>query len=168
MIASSKIIHVNSDNPISGTSESFMFAFNKQAYTQYTHVCLLQCSIPSSYYLVQENLNTFELEENGTTVTLTVEPGNYTNKSFLFRVKELLNTHTPNGYTYDITMNNESKQANDGKFYYSVTGNGGIQPKLIVKDYLNEQFGFNMNTINSFVADISYYQYMGENMHIIM
>jgi len=153
MIASSKIIHVNSDNRISGTSESFMFSFNKQAYTQYTHVCLLQCSIPSSYYLVQDNYNTFDLEENASTVTITLEPGNYTNKSFLFRVKELLNANSPNGYTYDITLNNESKQANDGKFYYSVTGNGGIQPKIIVRDYLNEQFGFDVNTTNTFVGD---------------
>ena len=153
MFKNSKTIVINSANRTTGSNENFTYAYNKDMLESFTHVVLLQASIPLSYYLIQDSNNTFTLSENGSSVVITVSPGNYFRSSFLTHIKSLLNTNSPNGWTYDMTIPNESKEADTGKYTYSVSGNGGLQPSIIVSTNMYEQFGFDKNTTNTFSGD---------------
>ena len=106
MITASRVIHINSANRTSGSNESFTTTFSLGSDESYTHCCVLQASIPNSYYLVQENFNVFNLEEKGVAIPITVPPGNYNSRSFITIVKNLLNAYSPNLFVYDININN--------------------------------------------------------------
>jgi hypothetical protein len=151
MISTSRIIHINSQDRISGTNENFTYSYEQTQQESYTHCVVLGASIPVSYYLVQDGYNTFDLKENTTTVTITVPAGNYNTNSFANVVSQLMTANSPLGYTYAITMNNSFTNVNTGLFTYTVTGHS-FQPQLIFTTNLYEQFGFDENTTVSFVA----------------
>ena len=93
------------------------------------------------------------LQEGVLTATITIPPGHYNKNSFMTILISLLNTNSPNRFTYAITMNNEFSNTNNGFMYFTVSGNGGVQPDFIFTDYLYEQYGFNANSTVSFVSD---------------
>jgi hypothetical protein len=144
---SSRIVTVNSAKG-DGDNSNFKYKIPNIFIQQYDRVVLLSATIPISFYLVQEGLNTFVLREGLSDVTITIPVGNYNTNSFKTVLKNLLNSNSPNGYTYDITMNNSFTQVDDGKFNY--TCNGIIQPEFIFTTNLIEQMGFNRNTTYQF------------------
>lgn len=151
MISSSRIIHINSKDRLTGSNEAFTYRFALSPDEDYTHACVLQASIPLSYYLVQATKNTFTLEENGIQTTVSIPVGNYNVNSFITVATAALNS--AGNYTYSITMNNQYTNTNNGLFSFSVSGNAGIQPKFIFGSYLYEQFGFNSDSTNTFSGD---------------
>lgn len=153
MIANSRILHINSANRTGGTNSSFTYSFNLATDEEYDRCCVLQASVPISYYLVQDGYNTFTLQEGVSTATITVPAGNYNSRSFMTVVSGLLNTASPNGFTYAMTMNNTFSNVDDGKIYYSVSGNAGVQPDFILAENCYEQLGFNANSSVSFSSD---------------
>lgn len=154
MLQNSRIIHINSADRTAGTNEQFSYALNMSPDERYTHCCVLQASVPYSYYLVQSNYNTFQLQEAATTTTITVPAGNYNEHSFLTIVVSLLNANSPNGFTYSIAKKNSFNDTDDGKFYYGVANNGGVQPSLVFSSFLYEQFGFAENSTNTFTGNL--------------
>ena len=153
MLSNSKTIIINSSNRSSGTHSDFTFTYQKEPNENYTHAVLVGCSIPISYPLVQDGYNVFTLHEDGKTADITVTVGNYYRSSFLQHVKSLLNTYSPNGWTYNISIPNEAKEPDTGRYTFSVSGNSSVQPAIeIIDDNLSEQFGLNSG-INTFVAD---------------
>ena len=146
-------MHLNSADRTSGTNENFTFALNMGLGEQYTHCCVLGASIPLSYYLVQDGYNTMTLQEGVSTATITLEPGNYNTQSFMVVVAALLTAGSPHGWTYTITMNNAYSAVNNGKFCFTVSGNGGVQPSFVFGSTLHEQFGFAANTTATFAAN---------------
>lgn len=116
-------------------------------------VCMIRAVIKKSYYLVQSGYNTFILQEGSSSATITLQEGNYSASSFKTIVQALLNTNSPTGWTYTISLPNPLTQASTAKFTYTVTGNSGVQPSFIFSNNLCEQFGFNNNTTNSFVSN---------------
>ena len=152
MISNSRIIHVNSRDRTSGADENFTYSFNLSPDEHYTHCCVLQASVPVSYYLIQDGYNTMTLKEGVATATITVPPGNDNTNSCMTVVAELLNSGSPNGWTYAITMNNSFTSTNNGLMYFSVSGNSS-QPEFILTTNMYEQFGFNANSTNVFVGN---------------
>lgn len=149
MIGASKMIYINSEYRSAGTNENFRYdLILTEQERKYTHCVVTSCSIPMSYYLIQEEYNMFQLEEDGKTVDLVVDPGNYSTISFMIVIMKLLNDNSPNGYTYNMYMNNKQEK-NDGKIYYEVSGNGLIQPS-IKPNSMFEQFGFIKDSTNIF------------------
>lgn len=153
MISNSQIFYINSRNRISGTNSNFSYAIEIDRTKSYTHVCCLQLSIPKSFYLIQEESNTFTLQEGILSATITIPKGNYNINSLESNLTTLLNTASPNGWTYSITYPNTNTSADSGKFTYSVSGNSGVQPQFIFTTYLYEQLGFEQNSTNTFVAN---------------
>lgn len=149
-VINSRTVHINSADRIAGTNEQFTYALNMSPDERYTHCCVLQASIPYSYYLVQSNFNTFQLKEGGTTTTITIPAGNYNEHSFSTIVVSLLNTNSPNNFIYTMTKKNSFNDTDDGKFYYTVANNGFTQPEFIFTTHLYEQFGFSPNTTVQF------------------
>ena len=101
MIASKKIFHVNSANRISGTASDFEYKIDLPKNNQFNRVCVVDISIPKSFYMVNEGSNTFEIGGH----TLAVSEGNYSRKSFQITLSALIQ---PVGYS--ITYNNTNVQ----------------------------------------------------------
>lgn len=148
-----QIYTINSKFRISGTSSNFSYNINLPKDRKYDYCCLLSASIPISYYLIHSNHNTFQLRENSTTVDITVPIGNYSRNAFMTVVKNLMNTNSPNGWTYNITFPNDYTQTQTGKFTYTVSGNSS-QPSIIMNsDHIYRQFGFSRNSTNTFSSN---------------
>ena len=148
------IYYVNSANRLNpgDTNSNFSYEFTNLQDGEFDSVALLSASIPKSYYLFQTNQNTFQLKENNTTVNITIPIGNYNRNSLLYTLKTLLNTNSPNSWTYNITYPNINIQADTGFYYFTVSGNSS-QPSFIFGSYCFEQLGFNSNTTYTFVSN---------------
>lgn len=152
MFKNKKIYYINSRNRLNGTNSNFQYSIPLPDNSQFTHCAVLQASIPKSYYLVPNNQNTFTISENKVNTTITIPPGSYSRRSFLQQLNTAMNTGTT--YTYTITTpNTATGNAETGLFYFAVAGNAGVQPNLIIGNYLWEMLGFDRNTTYSFVAD---------------
>ncbi len=154
MIQAHQVFYINSANRISGTDENFSYLLPIDVTANYDSVCVLSASIPRSYYLVQSGFNTFTLQEDVLTATITVPAGNYSYLSFMAVLPTLLNNASPNGWTYSISYPSRLIEADTGRFTFTVTGNSGTQPSFIVdSSALCEQLGLEPNTTNTFVGD---------------
>lgn len=97
--------HVNSNQRSSGDNNfNFRYKINLPVDADVNRICLLDAQIPKSYYVVQDNYNTFQLSENGVTRTITLTAGNYNRKTFSQYLTTALNTGGV-GYTYTVTYN---------------------------------------------------------------
>ena len=152
-ITESSKFYVNSRNRMSGTDSNFAYYFNIPKDSRYNKVCLLQASIPKSYYMVQEG-EYFDLQEGILTANITVPP-NYTRKSFAVVLQATLTTSSPNGWTYLITYPNSSTLGDTGLYTYTVSGNAGTQPTFIfsTSNDLWKHMGFNSGSTNNFTAN---------------
>ncbi len=149
LMSKKKLFYIDSRMRLSGTDSNFSY-FIDIANEEFDHVCLLQANIPKSYYLVQNNRNTFTLRENGVSATITVPEGNYNRTSIKNKVQALLIADSPNGYTYTISIPSSTQDPDTGKFTFVVTNNSGVQPEFIFGDYLFEVLGFQEGSTNQF------------------
>lgn len=95
------------------------------------------------------------LTEGGTSVTITIPPGNYNINSFCQTVAPLLTAGSPNGLTYTMTYDNNYTQVNTGKIYYSVNTNSIACSFTFTTLPIYEQFGFSANSTNTFTVGVS-------------
>jgi hypothetical protein len=102
MTMEKKVYYINSTNKINGTHSNFLYKVSIPPNASFTHCSLIQASIPKSYYLVQETQNTFTLDENGTTYTITIPVGNYTRASFVTQLSTQLNA--TGDWTYVVSV----------------------------------------------------------------
>jgi hypothetical protein len=147
-----KLFYVNSRNRTNGTDSDFTYNFDF-GNLQPTHVVLLQCNIPKSYYVVRSGQNTFTLtEENTDSVVISITPGNYNRTTFKQTVNSLLTSNSPNGYTYTITVPS-GIGGDSGKYTYTCVGHT-LQTKFITASDNNifELLGFDEGSTNTFVA----------------
>lgn len=144
------VIYVDSDSRENGTHSNFTYRINLPRDNKYNRVALLQASIPKSFYIIQSGRNSFELEEGKLIATITVPPGNYSANAFRLELETLLNTNSPNQWTYTVTLDQTK-----GKYTYAVTGNTS-QPSISfwhIDTSLYKQMGFDYNSINPFVGN---------------
>ena len=133
------LIHIDSHQRLSGTHQDGLYKINIENGTiqDYDRVVLLSATVPKSYYAIEEGFNSFVLDENGATATITIPPGTYSANQFKDILPPLLNTASPNGWTYTMTFSQTT-----AKFTWTVTGNGGVQPSFITSNNVVEQLGF--------------------------
>jgi hypothetical protein len=143
-------VYVNSRERIAGTDESFTYNMNFPPNVEFTHVVCLNALIPKSYYLIQNGPleNIFQLQENSTTVTISVPIGNYLLSAFKTTISALLTANSPNGLTYTMTFPNNSGP-NSGKWTFT-QNNGTIQSSIIVNEHFFEPLGFFSTSTNAF------------------
>ena len=151
-ISASRIYYVDSENRISGTPSKFSYEFQIPATENYDHVCVLSMTIPLSYYLIRSPYNTFILREGPTDTTITVPAGNYSAISFAKVVTDLLNASSPNTFIYAISLGNSYTSVNTGKYTFTVTNNGMVQPAFIFGPRVCQQMGFDENSTNTFIS----------------
>jgi len=151
LITQKQYFYVNSNDRISGTHSDFEYELNILG--NFDYAVVLQASIPKSYYLVQSNRNTFILEEDGIQTTISIPIGTYDRNSFQSQLETSLNAQSFYHWVYTLAISDTTVTSDTGKYTITVNGNGGIQPKIILGNYLYEQFGFNANTTNSFIGN---------------
>lgn len=152
LITESTIYIIDSSQRISGTDSRFTYKINLPKGNEYNRVCLLQAIIPKSYYLIDEPLNTFTLSENGFDTIVTIPKGNYNAPMWSKFIANLLTTSSSQGYVYACALPDANVTTSTGKFTYSVSNNGGVQPFFIfpAESHLNEVFGFVRGSSNQF------------------
>jgi hypothetical protein len=152
LISSSRIYYIDSEERITGSASNFSYQFQIPQNEHYDHVCVLAMTIPLSYYLIRSGTNSFTLKENATNTVITIPIGNYTAISFATVLTGLLNTNSPNLWTYSVALTNSFTSVNLGKYTYTVTGNGLSQPSFIFATRICQQMGFAENSTNTFTS----------------
>lgn len=143
----SQVLNLNSLDRVSGNNADFIINIPiDEKQNDYDTVCLLSASIPKSYYLIQNNFNTFILEENMVQVIITITPANYSVSSFMTFLVPILNAFSPNGLIYSMAFNYDK-----GKFIFQVINPLSLTVSFIYTDFIFELMGFNENSTNLFV-----------------
>ena len=121
----------------------------------YDRITLVQAQIPVSFFTVSSDSNKFILTEGKTSVTISVEVGNYNIISWQKVIPILLSSNSPNGLNYSCTYVNQYTTPDLGLFTYTV--NSLVIPvsfTFLQNNYVYSQFGFYPNTTNSFSGGI--------------
>jgi hypothetical protein len=151
-----KVFYINSRNRTAGTDANFTYSIDMKGFSRPpTHCVVLQANIPKSFYIVQGGQNTFTLTEEGgaNSATVTIPVGNYSRLSFRTTLQTLLNTTSPNGYTYAVTTPTTSSAADTGKFTFTCTGHTLESGFVFTSDSnVFELMGFDIGSTNAFVG----------------
>lgn len=143
-------VYLDSINRIEGTSSNFSYNISFPREYSFNKVVVLNCTIPKTYYLIQDNYNTFILRELGVDKIIYIPLGNYTYSSWVATITNSLNANSPNTWVYSLIYP-QSNTPDTGKMTYTVTGNTG-QPSFIFfqENSVAEQFGFELGSTNTF------------------
>ena len=152
MILNPYFVYINSRDRISGTDEDFTYNIQFPDGVSFDRVVCLNCLIPKSYYLVQDSPEerTFQLKEDGITVSITAPVGSYLLSAFKKVIGELLTNNSPNGLTYTLAYPSQNGP-DTGKWTFTQT-NGAIQSSIIVNSHFFEPFGFFPESQNDFTG----------------
>ena len=146
-IQRSQIYYISSEMRNSGRGSNFNFTIDIPEGQHFDSVVVLSMSIPLSFYLIRPPYNTMILREDSIFKTITVPEGNYDAKNFMSVFKTLLNTNSPNGRVYNISIDIQTASYN-----FTVSGNTS-QPSFIIGHHLGDQLGFDVNSTNDFVGN---------------
>jgi hypothetical protein len=154
MAFTKQVYHINSRNRLTGTDSDFTYAIDLKNFDP-SHCVVLQANIPKSFYIVQDGYNTFTLTEEGgaNSATVTIPVGNYSRLSFRTALQTLLNTSSPNGYTYAVTTPTTSSASDTGKFTFTCVGHtleSGFT--FAANNNIFELMGFDAGSANAFVG----------------
>ena len=136
------IYHLNSANRLSGTDGDFRIKIditNGLDIKDFDSVCLLNASIPKSYYAIQEGSNQITLRELGVDTLIDIPPETYSATTLAKLMGELLTSNSNPNWNYTCSID-----ITTAKFTWVVTGNGGNLPQLF-PDELYERLGFDKN-----------------------
>ena len=148
-VQSSKRYYINSENRLSGTSSNFTYNIDIPDNSNFDSCLVVDISIPYSYYVIRAGHNFFTLRENGVDTVINIPRGNYDSETFATNLSALMNSNSPNGWVYTITLDMAT-----AKYNYSVSGNGLLQPTLIFSNHLADQAGFGKSSTNTFSGNI--------------
>ena len=148
----SKIIYLDSEERISGTSSNFSYAIDIPDGAKYDTCCVLSMTIPRSYYLVRSGQNRAILVLDGVEHPFEIPPGNYNADNFSEILLAILTgiavaAGMPAAFT--ITFSTIT-----GKYTYAYSGLGTASFKFENPSRLGHQMGFDEISENHFVAGV--------------
>lgn len=155
------IFYINSTDRISGGNADFQYKLPLPINNNYDRICLLQCSLPKTYYTVVDGRNYFGFQEGTGVITpIYVPVGNYTKQSLALTLKPLLEAASilhGHNHTYTITYPDINTENDDGKYTITVSNNGGMQFTFYIYDksiIIHEMLGFMPDGVYTSVANI--------------
>jgi len=150
------VINFNSKDRIAGTNSNFISLPVDLGLNKFDSVCLIQASIPKSYYNVPTNYNSFTLRETDDigyvfNITITLPIGNYTKINLASKLSSVMTAASLKGVTYVIT-NSVSTEPDTFKFTFTATDLGQIGGLALVFDDTSpfRQMGFESDSTNVF------------------
>jgi hypothetical protein len=110
---------INSSNRVSGTNESFDYIIDlDDTGNSYDQVAVTSVTIPKSYYNLSFD-SILELSEDGFSVDIPFERGDYNLTSLKLIVVQKLNFYSPGNYTYTMTSPDPLTEVDSRKFTYT-------------------------------------------------
>lgn len=152
--------YIDSVSRTSGESGNFTTKIDLPP-NNFNRVCLLQASIPKSWYLFDSTNNTFILKENSNQTTITIPVGNYTRISLASVLSLLLTNASKTAPLGDISNYNTysinyptSSQTNTNKYIYSYITTGVVKNASFLFQTNNccIPLGFNNSSTNVFTS----------------
>lgn len=139
------IINFNSKDRVSGTNSNFNSLPADLGNNAFDTVCLVQASLPKSFYNIPSPYNTFVLRENATSVTVTIPVGSYNRINLQSVLATRLNLVSPNGLTYTVSY--PASTAAD-TFHYTFTVNSSVIAVQFIFSSISvyRQLGFEIAT----------------------
>lgn len=147
------VISFNSKDRIGGTNSDFQSLPVDLGLNKYDSVCLVQASIPRSFYNVPSLYRTFTLRELGVNYSVTISAGSYNRNNLALVLASALTSASGNGWIYTVTYPNIAVVADTFKYTFTVSGNGVNQPSFILTTSMFRQLGFEENTTYAFTAN---------------
>ena len=135
---------------VQSTSSAINATLNIDINKKFTHCALSSCSIDKTFYgLPVDSILT--ITENGVNTNITFVKGNYSYKSFMAVFNAAVIPPTTS-WTYAVTYPDIRLSNDTGKFSFSVSGNGGLQPSFLVSSsvHLAKMFGLNLGVSTAF------------------
>jgi hypothetical protein len=147
------VVNFNSKDRISGTNSNFNSVPIDLGQNQFDTVCLIQASIPKSFYNVPSGYNTFTLRENATSVTVTITPGSYTRINLQSTLATLLTAASPNLLTYTVLY---PASTSPDTFHYTFSVNSTVIAVQFILTSISpfRQLGFESSTTYTFTPGI--------------
>jgi hypothetical protein len=154
-----QLFYIDSHKRTNGSDSKFSYILDVDPNVDFTDVVLLSASIPLSYYIVDNNNNTFTITENlgaGDLVRiLTLPIGNYNRISFARVLTSVLNDNS-NTYIYTISYENINREQDTGKYYF-LWSNSNISAEEPIFAFSHNRMyeicGFNANSSNTFSSN---------------
>jgi hypothetical protein len=144
------IVNFNSKDRGSGSNSNFNSLPVDLGNNAFDTVCLVQASIPKSFYNMPTGYNTFTLNENDgittTSVTITIPPGNYNRINLQSVLATILTNASPNGLTYTVSYP-ASTQADTFHYTFGVNASNAYTISFTFGDRSPfRQLGFDVGT----------------------
>jgi hypothetical protein len=141
------VINFNSKDRIQGTNSSFLSAPVDLGNNKFDSVCLVQASLPKSFYNMPTGFNTFILQESPffVSISVTIPPGSYNRINLQSVLAARLTALSPNGLTYTVSYPT-STQADTFKYTF-VTSSIVVSSRFIFNSTSPfRQMGFEVGT----------------------
>lgn len=99
-------INSGKNNIISGSTDNFNYNVNLPAdyVSVLNSVSVISCSLPKSFYQINEQNNIFYLVEDGQLITITVTPGNYTVQQWFTYLSSVLTSSSLFNIVYVVSF----------------------------------------------------------------
>lgn len=117
------VINFNSKDRVQGSNSSFLSQPVDLGNNQFDSVCIVQASLPKSFYNMPTGYNTFTLKENATSVIVTIPVGSYTRINLQSVLASVLTTASPNALLYTVSY--PASTVAD-TFHYTFTVNSSV------------------------------------------
>lgn len=143
--------HFSSERRTEGSISNFTSEHIDLKINNYDSCCLLEASIPRTFYNISTKNNSFILIEDSTEITIQLPEGSYTVQNIIATLTTELNTKGTNEYaiTYKTSI-----EPQDFKFTFNLlTNNNPIQPIFNFTTQLYKVLGFNKNSSNQFSSN---------------
>lgn len=154
LIKSSQVVHINSKFRQSGIDHDFTYNINLEKGNNFTHVAVIDISIPKSYYLIGENDTDFKIVERDINTeqitaqyTISMPIGNYSVTSFLYVLNNLFTGQTSH---YSASFPNSKTEAQTGKITFTHSNTHHISEFVFGANHLAEIMGFERGSTNRF------------------
>lgn len=139
------IINFNSKDRTSGSNSNFNSLPVDLGNNAFDTVCLVQASLPKSFYNMPSGYNTFTLRENVTSVTVTIPIGSYTRLNLQSVLATRLTAASPNGLTYTVSYP-ASTVADTFHYTFTVNSSAIAVQFIFSSTSPNRQLGFEVST----------------------
>lgn len=146
------VVYINSAERITGYSDDFTINISNQIEPGkiYNSVCLLSCSIPKSYYIINNNNKTIRFIENVTNVLCSLDVGNFSASELASEISSAMTAASTIGAVYSTYLNMRT-----GKYYIQTSSAVPTSIDFTNDGGLHEIVGFDEDIYN-FNAQILY------------
>ena len=146
------IIYLDSRDRLDGTSNFFTYEIPTGLLHDKNFACVMDASIPKSYYNIRSGQGSFTLRENDVDTLIIVPPATYNRKNLATTLQTLLNAASSTGSTYVITYANPGSP-DTGKYTFTITPHEDLSSAAFIFDNqseINENLGFALDSVNPF------------------